>query len=108
MADIQIPVRTDILAYSLEVTLEGVVYTLSFRWNARMEKWIMDIGDATGNPLLIGLVLFEGIPLIWRFVDRITGLPPGGFLVIDETGQHRDPDQDTLGLDINLVYVEAA
>lgn len=108
MANIQIPLRTDILAYSLKVTLEDVVYTLKFRWNSRLVKWIMDIRDVAGEPLLVGRVLYEGIPMIWRFVGRIEGLPPGEFFVIDETGQNRDPDLETLGTDIKLVYAEAA
>lgn len=108
MADIQIPLRTDILAYNLKVTLEGNVYALGFRWNLRMAKWIMDIGDSAGSPLLIGIPLFEGLPLIYRFVGRIVGLPLGEFLVVDETGQNRDPDTETLGTDVKLLYVEAA
>jgi hypothetical protein len=108
MADIVIPLRTDILAYALKVTLDNVVYTLRFRWNSRLAKWIMDISDVSENPLLMGLVLYEGIPLIWRFVGRIEGLPPGGFLVVDETGQNRDPDVETLGTDVKLIYTEAA
>lgn len=108
MADIQISLRTDILAYSIKVTLEDIVYTLSFRWNARLEKWIMDIGDVSGEPLLVGLPLYEGIPLTRRFVGRIDGLPPGMFMVVDETGQNRDPDLETLGGDVKLIYSEAA
>lgn len=107
MATIEIPVRNDIFAYSIKVTLENLVYTLRFRWNSRIEKWVMDVNDGSDEPLLSGLILFTGIPLTHRFIGVIEGLPPGQFMMIDETGQDRDADKDTFGNDVKLIYTES-
>lgn len=100
----EIPLRSDIPSYFQKVTLNEIVYTLSFRFNARMDNWIMDISSSAGITLLIGLPLVQGMPLTYRFVGRTANFPPGQFWIIDETEQGRDPDRDTLGQDIKLIY----
>lgn len=104
----EIPLRSDILCYFQKATLDEVVYTLSFRFNARMDKWIMDISSSAGVPLLAGLPLAQGMPLTYRFVGRTENFPPGQFWIIDETEQGRDPGRDTLGRDIKLIYTTEA
>lgn len=102
----EIPLRTDLGAYEMSVVLSGVVYILSFRYNARMGRWMMDINNAANEPLLVGLPLLVSFPMTYRFVGRIDGLPGGQFMVIDETGQERIPGRDNLGEDIKLIYSE--
>jgi len=100
----EIPLRSDIPSYSQKATLDEVSYTLSFRFNARMDKWIMDISSSAGVALLTGVPLMMGMPLTYRFVGRTVDFPPGQFWIIDETDQGRDPGRDTLGLNIKLIY----
>lgn len=100
----EIPLRSDFPSYFQKVTLDEVVYTLSFRFNARMNKWIMDISSSAGVALLEGLPLTQGMPLTYRFVGRTADFPLGQFWIIDETEQGGDPDRDTLGQDIKLIY----
>lgn len=107
MALIVIPVRTDIFSYTERITLNGSVYVLTFNYNLRMDVWFMDIATAAGTVLLAGIAFLQGLPLTYKNVGRISGLPPGDFVLIDETGQDRDPGKDNLGQDIKLEYLEA-
>lgn len=108
MAYIEIPLRKDIYDYIQQVTLDGVVYTLGLRYNARMDRWVLDIKDAADDDLVIGLPLLNGVPLSYKWIGTMTGLPPGNFLLVDETDQDRSPGKDDLGDDLKLVYSEAA
>lgn len=106
MATVVIPVVNDQNAFSQHTILDGVVYGLAFRWNSRAGRWFMDILSAEGVLLIGGIPLLAGIPLTYKFRETITGMPPGHFLVYDETGAGRSPDQDTFGQEIKLVYYE--
>jgi len=106
MAYLEVPLRTDIYAYTQKTTIEGAVYTLGLRYNARMERWVLDVMNAAGEMLLAGVKLLINYPLTHRFVGSIEGLPEGHFMIVDETGQERNPTRDDLGDDIKLIYVE--
>lgn len=108
MAYLEIPLRTDIYSYTEKVTLDGVVYTLEFHYNSRKDVWVMDIGDSAGVVLLAGVPLIIDYPLTARFIGVIEGLPPGQFVMVDETDQERNAGRDNLGNDIKLIYVEAS
>ena len=105
MAYVEIPVRSDLPAYTNTIELELVQYTLSFNWNRRIAKWFMDIGDKDGNPLVSGIKLLSGFPLKYKFLNP--GLPPGEFFILDTANQNRDPQQDDLGTRTVLLYRES-
>lgn len=105
MAILEIPVRSDIPAYQFQVTLDGVVFTLKFRFNTRIDRWIMDVKDVDENSLVDGVPLLYGLPVLDRFVGD--DLPLGSFVVIDETGEERNPTRDSFGEDFKLLYQEA-
>lgn len=106
MALIEIPTRSDLKAHEFQIELDGVVYTLGFRYNERMGRWIMDIASATGAEVLNGIVLLTNVPLTDDYV--IDGLPPGRFICEDRTGSNKDAGQEDLGNDVRLLYSEAS
>ncbi len=106
MALLEIPVRSDIPAYTFSIELEGVVYVMIFTFNARYDRWFMDIKTNEEVDLLLGVPLIASIPLTDRFKDD--RLPPGTFVVVDLTGENRDPTRFELGEDMKLVYQESA
>ena len=106
MAYLEVPLRTDIYAYTQKTAIEGVVYTLGLKYNSRMGRWVLDIMDAAGEMLLSGIKMLINYPMTRRFIGRIEGLPEGHFIIVDETGQERNPGRDDLGDDIKLIYVE--
>lgn len=106
-----IPVRTDIYSYTERLQLDGQVYILGLHWNPRMGAagtWLLDLSDAVGNNLLMGVPVVNGLPLTALFQGVISGLPPGDFLVIDESGQQRDPDLANFGQGVFLEYNSVA
>lgn len=105
MAILEIPVRSDIPSYQFRIELDGTIYTLRFKWNTRMEIWIMDIADEQDNDLLNGIPVYTDVDLKQRF--RQETLPPGLFVAYDETGARRNADRDTFGNEVKLFYQEA-
>lgn len=105
MAYLQIPVRTDLPAYSFSITLEGVVYILSFEWNDRGSFWTMDIQDQDENYLVAGVRVVNNQDLLGRF--RNTALPAGTFYLLDTTGKVDDPKVDNFGTVVLLFYRES-
>lgn len=104
----ELPVRSDFKAYTFQIDLDGQTYTLTFRFNTRINLWVMDIADAVGTIIRggAGLVIQTNVPLTDQYQSN-SSLPPGRFIAIDETGQNRDAGTDDLGNDIKLVYEEA-
>lgn len=105
MALIEIPTRSDLKAYEFQIELDGDIYTLGFRYNERMQNWVMDIADGLGNEILNGIVLLTNVPLTDDYV--IEGLPPGRFICDDRTGENKDAGEEDLGNDVRLLYEEA-
>lgn len=106
MAIVQIPVRSDIPAYDVQVELEGVLYTLGFSYNARAGYWVMDIMDANETPILMGIRVISS----WLMNDRFVmdELPKGDFFVFDTSGKNEDPLQDDFGKTKLLMYADSS
>lgn len=92
-----LPTRTDAPFYDFEIDLDLRTFAFEFRWNERAGSWFMQIRDLAGNILLAGRRVVLDLPLLARFRDP--RLPDGELLVIDTTGQQREPGLDELGPD---------
>lgn len=93
--------------FTQRTALGAASYVLTFRFNSRMDRWVLDIADANQNVLVSGLVIQGGWPTTKRLRGIIAGLPKGDFLAVDMTGQGRDPDEETMGGDCVMAYYEA-
>lgn len=105
MAILEIPIRSDIPAYSFPITLEGTVFIFHFRFNERMDRWIWDVNDVNDDPIVNGVPLLYGLPLLDRY--KSNSLPLGRFVLTDETGDERNPSREDLGDDFKLLYRES-
>ena len=105
MAFLEIPTNSDNEHFDFEIDLEGTVYTLEFKYNKRRDLWTMAILDASENLLLGDIPLLVDVPLLDQYVNE--NLPPGRFILLDETGEQRDPGRNDLGTTIKLFYDEA-
>ncbi len=99
-----IPARNDVPWYRFTIALSGVVYTLRFRFNVRMQRWILDIADSSNKNIIVGLPVLVSRNLFGRFV--IDGLPPGSMFVDDLTNKDSQPGRFSFGLEHVLVYAE--
>ena len=107
MAVFKIPVRTTPNAYTMTVELDALFYDLTFRYNLRDAHWFMDIvHDDTA--VIRGLKVVHSDDLLAQFPAFIVDerLPPGVLEVRDVTGADRDPDDETLGNDVIMLYTE--
>jgi hypothetical protein len=101
-----IPIRNDVEHHEFQVELDGVLFTLEFRWNARAEGWFASLFDGEGEELARGMRVVVDLPLFARMKDERW---PAGFLFVqDTTGRHRDPGRYELGSSAVLLYADAA
>ncbi len=105
MATLELPVRSDLPAFTFRQELEGSVYTLGFRFNERIAQWIMDILSEQEVPIVMGIPVLTEVEMTERF--KYLSIPQGYFVCIDETGKQRNPDRDTFGDEVKLLYVES-
>ncbi len=108
MAIKRVPVQGGEIAYRILVELDGAFYGLKFRWNGRNNHWYMDI-DQNLVPNLEGIKVVNGADLLMQFdhMQVDSRLPFGTFEVFDTVpSTYRDPDQDTFGDTVLLLYHE--
>lgn len=86
------------------ITLAGVDYTFTCRWNAADEAgWLLDIEDAnTGTPLAAGIPLIVGANLL----SGLEYLGIGGELYVYTNGdQFAVPTLFDLGVESNVYFI---
>lgn len=98
----QIPVRSDLPAYDFKITLDAVVYQLSFTWSERAQLWTMDIADENEEPIAMGIRMFASVPSTYIYKDP--RFPARQFLVLDTAGKNKNPGRDDFGSRVLLLY----
>lgn len=101
MSDHIIPLEQMVPWYTFRITLAAVRYTLELRYNIRMARWILNIMNANGDPILMGAPL-----LIQRRLTQYParGLPPGDMFVVDNSGKGTQPTLSSFLTDHQLIY----
>lgn len=89
-------------------TLDGRAYRLRVRWLPLVSTWVLDLMDAEGVALLLGIPVRPGQSLLRPHVgERLPGRGFGQIIAVDTSGRGRDPERDDLGTRVQLVYVPA-
>jgi len=92
--------------FDVQSQLEGVTYTLNFRWDVRASAWFMKIYDEQGINLLVAEVkIVVSWVLAAYVIDR---QPPGAFVAVDTSGAHSDPTDSDFGKRVELHYLTKA
>ena len=101
-----IPV-VDYPRFTEEVTIEGVLYVLTFNWNSRNKHWSLSISNRNGMLILAGIKIMNSIDVVGRY-NRVA-LPNGIILPIfnNNDGSRRIEDGD-LGVNVDLFYISEA
>lgn len=97
-----IPLGNALPWYKFRITLSGVIFTLSVRFNVRSQTWLMDILDPSGNQILCGMPLLIERNVTGQYTTL--AIPPGVFFATDDTGQGIQATQYSFGLDHTLYY----
>ncbi len=86
-----------------QITLAGVDYTLTVKWNDIGQSWILDIADVDEVPIAACIPLITGADLL----SGLAYLGIGGQLFV-YTNQglfpNEVPNLDNLGVDSNLYF----
>lgn len=102
-----IKIAQDSPYFKFTTELDGVSYTLSFRWNRRAAQWVLDFGDGDGAVIKVGIRCVVNVLLLARNGGQL-GLPPGYLLFYDTAGAGRDMEYSDLGRRVVLVYLSAS
>lgn len=97
-----IPARNDLPNYEFRTTLSGQIYTLYFHYNVRMDRWILEVEDSSGNLILGGIVLLILRDLIAQYTTL--KLPVGLPFCTDDTQQDTQPTLLSFGTDHTFWY----
>lgn len=81
--------------YTFLVTLAGTQYTLVMRYNTRMDRWCLDIGDALGNVLVAGLPVLINTDVAGQY--RYLEIPQGVIFFLDDTNTDTQPTRLSFG-----------
>lgn len=84
------------------IPLAGATYGFTVRWNVPNATWMINIADASGNPILSGIPMVTGADLLEQF-DYL-GL---GFHLVAQTDNSPDtvPAFDNLGTTAHLYAI---
>jgi hypothetical protein len=97
-----LPLRNDLPRYQFTITLSGSIFSLSIYYNVRMSRWIMDVQDPSGNPILTGVALLINRNLTGQY--RTLAIPVGTFFCTDDTNQDTQPTLLSFGTDHSAWY----
>lgn len=97
-----VPARNNIPNYKFRITLSGNIFTLAFHYNVRMDRWILDIQDSSGNVILAGITLLIMRDLTGQYVTL--AVPEGLMFITDDTQKDVQPTILSFGTDHTFWY----
>lgn len=106
MALIQLPLRSDVPAFTFQTDLDGTTYSFKFRYNSRMDRWAFDILTANEEPIVSSVLVVAGTFLLERFSDP--RLPQGDLFVLNKEDENASPGRNDLQKNVFILYDEAA
>jgi hypothetical protein len=84
------------------ITMAGVQYQLTVRWNDPNQAWTLDIADSNNNPIISGIPLVTGQDLLAPY--KYLGID--GQLIVQTTNNTNEvPTLANLGSTGNLYFV---
>ncbi len=106
MALIQLPLRSDVPAFTFQTDLDATTYSFKFRYNSRMDRWSFDILTASNEPIVSGVLVVTGTLLLERFSDA--RLPQGDLFVLNKEDENVSPGRNDLQKNVFILYDEVA
>jgi hypothetical protein len=103
MATLVIPL-TNVPIKEFTIDLDGNTYRLDLHWNIVDAAWYMNLSGITNDVLINGIKLVTGPNLLKPYAQ----IELGAIYMVDESEQQLDADFDTIGIDVQMYYVEKA
>jgi hypothetical protein len=97
-----VPVGNQLPWYKFRISLSGVLFTLHMRYNTRMTRWILDVNDASDNPIISGIPVLIERNLVGQYATL--AIPEGILFASDDTGNGQQPTLYSFGLDHSMWY----
>jgi hypothetical protein len=85
--------------------LDGVTYSMRFRWSERSSVWHLDLRTLDDVPIVLSAALVTAWPLLERVVSPIR--PPGELVLLDLAGPAEPATLEGFGERWVLFYAEA-
>jgi hypothetical protein len=87
---------------TFNIPIGGTTYGFNVQWNAPNASWMIDITDASGNPIVSGIPMVTGVDLLEQF-----GYLSFGFSLVAQTDNAPDvvPTFATLGQTSHLYAI---
>ena len=105
MATVQLPTFRDNLNHRYNVVLDDETFIFEWRYNARADRWTVNLFDVELNPIRHGIRLVTYDDLLRRVA--LATKPQGSLNMVDTTGADTEPNATTLGDECRLRYAEA-
>lgn len=99
MASTVCPLYSD-LYYSYDIDLDSVNYTLTFRFNDRMNGYTLDIQDSEQNSIVSGMRLVPSFPLLREYS---LSEPAGYFYLVPYNSNQLFADADK-GRELHMTH----
>jgi hypothetical protein len=106
MVVFSIPTSSTQTWYSQSIVLSGVTYVLEFRYNSRMQRWIMSILDSGEQPIIMGIPLLIQRNLTSQYTQL--AIPAGALYCTDDTGNALQPSLSSFLVDHTVIYLDPA
>lgn len=110
MALFQLPYPSSVNE-SMQVTLDGATYRLTWRWNERDAHWFLSLALLDGTSIVGGM----RVVISWDLLQNVGHLnaPPGQIYFFDQSVDSssiagEDPRQDDLGTRVQGYYVSVS
>lgn len=85
-----------------QITLDGIIYVLTFKWNALNEFWTMNIYDRNEVPIIIGIKIVPNYPLLMGY--SVEGMPKGEIICQNIVGSTDSISRFDMSQKFELVY----
>jgi hypothetical protein len=95
-------VPTASLFQTFNISLAGVNYKMTFKWNEQNNSWILDIADSAGNALVSGVPIITGADLLEQYA--YLGIN-GNLLAQTDHNPNAVPTFENLGSTGHLFYL---
>lgn len=103
---LQLPLDPTLTHYEFDTVLDGIKYTLEFRFNVIDLAWYFSLYLEDDTPIFQHATVVLDFPISTRI--RHLAKPKGTFIAIDTTGQGVAPNIDDFGSRVQLYYLDAA